>query len=484
MCLVARLAVADRAAPRVSEPVRVEVAPQCSGDYADDFAALSAKARDLEQKHAPYTYCLRSSATYECPFYGADGTLRPRRKTAVAHGTAFAYRRQGTDTLLLTNEHVSDWPAVTDDEHRADDVPAGCKRVSETLKIVDDESDAFDQDDVKLARVVSDVQLDVAVLKAHASLPVMPWKVGSSSSLKVQNVVHVRGFPLGIFKATNVGKVVSTHDHDEYEDWDHDDFVVDALLSPGNSGSPVLGVSCQTGEFELVGIYHAGYSRGSALNVVVAIDQLRDLMTTLKRQPKAPVDDTGALGAEARAAVEAAIVKQNGQAFFFPFGSMVASARSRSDGALVFEVLNRDFPLRTHPLLVVEDLPRSAAASERIWFGDARGLKLHVLSEIEADVRAPLGRVIEALRRDSYSAANYRAAVDAVASREASERAARIEKTLRKTAASRSELCQTITDLADRFAPERGEPVVARSEIFDAPVAAEAPVVAETSETR
>ena len=35
----------------------------------------------------------------------------------------------------------------------------------------------------------------------------------------------------------------SEHDHDDYGEWDHDDFVVDALLSAGNSGSPVLAVS-------------------------------------------------------------------------------------------------------------------------------------------------------------------------------------------------------------------------------------------------
>ena len=45
----------------------------------------------------------------------------------------------------------------------------------------------------------------------------------------------------------------------------------------------MLAVSRVTGEYELVGIFHAGYSQGSALNVVIAIDQVRDLMTTLKR---------------------------------------------------------------------------------------------------------------------------------------------------------------------------------------------------------
>jgi len=48
----------------------------------------------------------------------------------------------------------------------------------------------------------------------------------------------------------------------------------------------VLAVSCATGEFELVGIFHANFVSGNALNVAVAIDQIRDMMTTLKRTPK------------------------------------------------------------------------------------------------------------------------------------------------------------------------------------------------------
>src|SRR5205814_156345 len=129
-------------------------------------------------------------------------------------------------------------------------VPVGCKKVSETLALVDDENDTYGRDDVALTRVVTDPQLDVAVLRARGDIPIMPWKIGRSSALTERNLVEVRGFPLGAFRATNIGKVISTHDHDEFGDWDHDDFVVDALLSAGNSGSPVLAISQATGEYE------------------------------------------------------------------------------------------------------------------------------------------------------------------------------------------------------------------------------------------
>src|SRR5205823_1785356 len=136
-----------------------------------------------------------------------------------------------------------------------------------------------------------------------------------------RDVVEVRGFPLGAFRATNMGTVVSRHDHDDFGEWDHDDFVIDALLSAGNSGSPVLAVSCATGEYELVGIFHAGYTGGSALNVVVGIDQVRDLMTTLKRSSHNPTAVANAATAASRAQIEAGLGADS--EIFFPLGSLV-----------------------------------------------------------------------------------------------------------------------------------------------------------------
>ncbi len=247
-CSVFLLFLSASGAARGDEP-----APYCIGQYAEDLARLTPASRELEKQ--VYSYCVRNVATYECLSYGDDGSVRHTRKKAVAHGTAFAYQKQASgETLLLTNEHVVDWPAVSDEQHPVEGVPIGCKRVSESIRIVDNEDDDFDRDDIPLTKVVSDAELDAAVLRTKAQLPLMPWKVGQSSSLRERDVVEVRGFPLGAFRATNVGKVISPRDHDDQGEWNHDDFVIDALLSAGNSGSPVLAVSCKTGEFELVGV--------------------------------------------------------------------------------------------------------------------------------------------------------------------------------------------------------------------------------------
>ena len=73
--------------------------------YADDFSSLSTRTRDYDtHPESVFSYCARNTAVYKCLSYAADGTVRRNRQKAVLHGTAFAYRRQGADTLLVTND--------------------------------------------------------------------------------------------------------------------------------------------------------------------------------------------------------------------------------------------------------------------------------------------------------------------------------------------------------------------------------------------
>jgi serine protease Do len=436
----------------------------CIGNYADDLGGLNAQARATDANpRAKYSYCVRNTAVYECLSYGSDGAMRRSRRTVTLHGTAFAFRYDADDTLLLTNQHVAEWPTVTDEDHAVDGVPRGCKKVSETLKIVDDEHDEYEHDNVPLVRVVSDPQLDMAVVRAHARIEVMPWKVGRSAALRVRNVVEVKGYPLGAFQATNLGKVVSAYDHDDFKDWDHDDFVVDALLSPGSSGSPVLAVSCATGELELVGVYHAAYNGGSALNVVVGIDQVRDLMTTLKRRPRARPGAPVVLDGSARGRLAEAI---KGGESVFPFGPLTATARLRGDGALLFTVQSRDYPLKIAPILVVEDIPAGDpigfGVPGRILVGGDRGLKPYSYAELDADGQAQVGRLLEGLRSAALATFDWRAAAkDAGGSRDSFEHAARLERTASRAMRRQADLAQGTADLADRLGPSFGEPVVA-----------------------
>jgi serine protease Do len=455
----------------------------CSGQYADDFSALSVAARDFDHRpEATFSYCTRNTATYECLSYGSDGAVRHERRRVVLHGTAFAYRKQGGDTLLVTNDHVAAWPAVTDGAHTVEGVPAGCKRVSEALALVDGEHDTFAGDDVAVTRVVTDPGLDVAVLKAHGDLQVMPWKIGRSAGIRERNLVEVRGFPLGAFRATNIGKIVSAHDHDDFGDWDHDDFIVDALLSRGNSGSPVLAISCATGEYELVGVYHAGYSEGSALNAVIGIDQIRELMSTLKRSAHERDDGAVVVDGDARRRIAGELA--DGGDTFFPVGAQVAMARLTPGGALLYALYPRDFPTTDQPALVLEDLaasePAAFGALGHVWLGSARGLKRYDLAFFDAEAQANLKRALGALRSDLAARLDYRTAAAGRQSRQAESALRQAGKQLARAAAARADVLQAIADLAERFAPsgeERGRRLAGLSRAEGEP-AAKTPTVA------
>jgi serine protease Do len=225
----------------------------------------------------------------------------------------------------------------------------------------------------------------------------------------------------------------------------------------------VFAISCKTGEFELVGVYHAGYTRGSALNVVVGIDQVRDLMTTLKRVPRPRTEANAALDGASRAQLLAA--SRMTLEPFFAFGPVTAAVRPREDGSLLYEVLNRDFPFRGYAVLVLEDLPTADAAAfgtpGRVWIGNRQGLKAYVRSDLDVDTQAQLARLLEGLRRESVVAFAVRTADrDASSSKEKFQRTERLEKALQRSSASYTELAQSTGDLADRFGPSPGEPTV------------------------
>ena len=411
-----------------------------------------------------------------------DGELQHSRTTTTEHGTAFAYKRQGDATLLLTNEHVAEFPTVTGASHRLSDVPSGCKKVSESTSIVDNDTDDYERDDIRLSRVAVDVSLDAAVLKAPVALPLMPWKIGRSAALKERNVVMVRGFPLGVFRATSVGKVTSAFDHDEYKDWDHNDFAIDALLSEGNSGSPVFAISCRTGEFELVGLFHAAYSRGQALNVAISIDQLREFMDDFAHPKQKNADVV--LDNTARQSVAADITHWPEP--FFALGSLPAVVRLRADQALIFEVFGAGFPMQNGPLLVLEDLPPRGNSGfgnlGRVWVGDEMGLRPYQRAELDAETQSDLSKILDVLRRDALGAFAYkRLTVDAASSRINYETFSRREKRLNAIAAAQRDSSQLVKDVASRLPDDRS--TVNLREVFATQMLAAPPLEVHSTAT-
>jgi serine protease Do len=188
--------------------------------------------------------------------------------------------------------------------------------------------------------------------------------------VRVGDAVLVRGFPLGAFAALNAGRVIGTGQRDQERGWDHEDFAIDALLNLGSSGSPVLAISCETGEPELVGVYHAGYRGAQGLNVVVAIDQLRGALDRL--EPTVRPASVSAEPAPDLAAARAALAKGP---VLMPFGGRAIRVERAGEGAR-FVLLDASYPLSSRVEVAIVDrggalpgerLARTAELRAALW---------------------------------------------------------------------------------------------------------------------
>jgi hypothetical protein len=395
------------------------------------------------------------------PYFGPDGKLRRRHVEAVEHGTAFAYEVTAGETFLLTNEHVAAFPEVTDSGHKVDGVPEGCKRVQERLRIVHDERDSYEPGQIALTRVAVDPALDAAILKAGQVMAALPYAIGKSKSLRQANAVQVRGFPLGLMRAVNLGKVVNPYDLDQEQGWNHVDFVIDALLSEGNSGSPVLALSCKTSALELVGLYHAGYRGHSALNVVVGIDQLRELMAKKRRVPRASPDVSAAQVASNRKRLLQSL-SAGTTLPLFEFGGLHILAQSKGD-SLYYHVYGRDFPMDDRRIAVLEDRPGATGVGEikRVWARGDTGLREWAGSELGADERDLLVRVDDAVQNQMLEVLAYRRSLQAQSLPEERKRGRDLVRMIDRQAIATREMTGNLVDLFERLGPARDNPAVA-----------------------
>lgn len=376
------------------------VSPTCTGEYGDLLSdLLPANAAFEKGPESNYSYCLRTTATYEHVYYGHGGKLKRTYLKAESHGTGFAYRLKDGEYYLATNEHVAEYPEVTDDDHAVEGIPAGSRKVREVVKIVANESDDYEPGQVPLTKVLADGALDVAVFKTKHPLKMVPYRIGRSAGLRAGNVIFARGYPLGVFPASNSGKVINPYAEDDDTRWHHVDFVTDALLNSGNSGSPVFAVSCRTGELELVGIYHAHYTGGTGLGLVIGIDQLRDVLENL-RLPTADARAAQATAAEDKKRGLAALASKS--PIFFPFGGEVVRAERDPEGAVRF-TLFRDFPLTEAIYVAIEDHD-----GKLTLLMPSRINRPVPFTALDPELREPLERLSDSLWRSLHAVMDFR----------------------------------------------------------------------------
>jgi serine protease Do len=447
-------ATGKTAAPPAAKPVpakAVPVPPLCNGDYADTLPAEKANAI-LDAAKDPFVFAIRNTTTYEHVYYGREGKLRRAYLRSVLHGTGFSYRIVNGETQIVTNEHVASQPEVTDDEHPVEGIPTGSKKVREQLKIVHDEADDYEPGHVPLTRLLSDPQSDIAVLKAHRQLGVMPYRIGRSASLRAGNLVQVRGFPLGAFAALNTGKVLNPSMIDSERAWNHTDIMVDALLNVGNSGSPVFAISCRTAEPELVGVYHAGYTEAAALNAVVAVDQLRDELDTLKVPKREPAGLHADITAQDRDRLVKQLFADPTHSLTFPFAARSVVVTMVDPETLRFSVLDDDYPLVVQEAMALIDHNHNGFGTLDEIAVSVDGVPTQAPAQaLDQDVRDHFDRLYDSLWRQVLGVVDYRARlVKGRISADAFAEAQAARQRLRKRAGEQKEILNICSFEADR----------------------------------
>jgi serine protease Do len=252
-------------------------------------------------------------------------------------------------------------------------------------------------------------------------------------------------------QAVSGGKVVNPYDRDQEQGWDHVDFVIDALLSEGNSGSPVLAASCKSRELELVGVYHAGYKGHGALNVVVGIDQLTEFMRKKRRIPRAIAEGTpGTLGVTERGRVKDGLTA--GTLPMFDFGGLIVRVEV-TDGVFFYHLYGRQFPLDDRRIVVIEDLVKAATFGEpgRLWVLGPTGWREWPPSALGADERDLLARAVDTIRLQVLHTLDYRHALANPASAEERRRGREVSRTLARDVPLARDLANSLLETADRL---------------------------------
>jgi len=262
----------------------------------------------------------------------------------------------------------------------------------------------------------------------------------------------VRGFPLGAFAALNTGKVLNPLTHDIERGWNHADFMIDALLASGNSGSPVFAISCRTSEPELVGIYHAGYTDAAALNAVVAVDQLREELETLKVPKRDPAGAHNEITAQDRDRLVKQLLAETTRSLTFPFGGRSVVVAMTDPQTIRFSILDDDYPLSSRETMALVDRGANGFGTLDFIVVPVDGQSTDAPAQaLEGDVREHFDKLYESLWRQVLGVADYRARLakgrlSADAFAEAQAARARI----RKRTPEQKELLNTCAFEADR----------------------------------
>ena len=123
------------------------------------------------------------------------------------------------------------------------------------------------------------------------------------------------------------------------------------------------------------------------------------------------------------------------------------------DGALLYHVYGRQFPLDDRRLVVVEDLPKTAAFGElgRLWVLGPTGWREWPPSALGADERDLLARVGDTIRLQVLHTLDYRHALANPGSPDERRRGREVSRTIARDVPLARDLATSLLETADRL---------------------------------
>ncbi|MBP7778972.1 MAG: trypsin-like peptidase domain-containing protein [Acidobacteria bacterium] len=231
-------------APAVARPVAPVLSAAAAG-FPTSFADVAERANPAVVSIDVASRQRQRRATPRTP----DDDAGPRRPEAPRRGTGtgFIVDQRG---LIITNQHVVE----------------GAERVM--VKLADGRS-------FRATVVGTDPDIDLAVLKVEAGVPLPELPLGDSDDLRVGEWVCAIGNPYAYEHTVTVG-VVSFVGRKLF-DQSLDQYIqTDAAISFGNSGGPLLNTAG-----EVVGINTAVSRQASNIGFAIPVNQVREVLPQL-----------------------------------------------------------------------------------------------------------------------------------------------------------------------------------------------------------
>jgi len=268
-------------------PTSLENVVQEHQEYYQNY--VDSKTENINN-YTDNVYNIRVSAKY-LEVLRDNNSIAPVTKMryfSLAHATATIFNQtENNITYLLTNYHVVNEKDL-DIQRVKNETSLGPQFLFRgyIFSLVDNAYDRDISDDIPIELFKTNEEKDMAYFSTRdLDVESKMWKYGDSDRLEIGDFVYAITYPASTLRYVTQGIVGSLQNLEDGSGYliDDSDFIIDATVSPGGSGGPVLAINSITGDLELVGIFHKYFDVANDMNSIIPINKIKkDLEDMLK----------------------------------------------------------------------------------------------------------------------------------------------------------------------------------------------------------